>query len=99
MQRPSDLEKLEFWRKHLSVIHNYGGSARAYCLEHGLAYHNLAYWKKRVQTKRTIKIVAKKENSFIPVLMAPVQAERKQIPLPNAKWLGEVLFELQARFL
>lgn len=93
MQTPCEIPQLEslsrqeYWRQHLDRCRQSSLSKVAYCRKHGLTYHQMMYWQKRlVPTDSTLKVGQNQESSgFIPVVLdaQSPSAPSLSITLPN----------------
>lgn len=62
-------DQTHFWQGHLDSFKSSDQTRAAYCREHGLIIHRMAYWQKRIG-----KSVATKKSGFaraVPAVVAP----------------------------
>lgn len=98
MKKPSDPEKFEFWKTHIEAMKVCGGSRAAYCRENNIKYHDIKYWKNRIDGVMRVQHKAIKHKSFLPVqVLKPIEVEKTK-SLPDAKWVAKIIFELNERY-
>jgi hypothetical protein len=44
----STINKAQFWQDHITAWQGSGLSQVAYCKQHGIKFHNFAYWRNRL---------------------------------------------------
>jgi len=59
------------WQAHLNAAEKSGLSRAEYCRRHGLSYHAMCYWHKRLSRKSS-------QQKFVPVKMALIRNEDRQ---------------------
>jgi hypothetical protein len=53
----STINKAQFWQDHITAWQGSGLSQAAYCKQHEIKFHNFAYWRNRLSSRKTcIKI-------------------------------------------
>lgn len=96
MARTTDPQKEQFWKSHIHQAKYFNDSISKYCQSQGLQVHSFKYWKHRLgnKTQNSRLPVA----AFIPVRISPQELATQKKSLPDAKWIAELIYELQARF-
>ena len=98
MKNRSDPEKFKFWKTHIEAMKVCGGSCAAYCRQNNIKYHDVKYWKNRIDGVMRVQRKAIKHKSFLPVeVLNPIEI-KKTHSLPDAKWVAEIIFELSERY-
>lgn len=86
-------EKEKFWRQQMAAADKYPGSQKEFCEFHGLSIHTFQYWGKKFRQAKCRQQLDK------PVPFVSVEVLKPEFPLqhlPEAKWLAELIFHLQA---
>lgn len=79
-KRKQDLEKQEFWRKHLGQLQASGMSQAGYCREHGLKWFQLHYWRKKLEgaEEETVGAVGGGRLRLVPIQVISERGAPKQ---------------------
>ncbi len=84
--------KEQFWRSHILKFKRSNISLKAYCESQDISPSSLHYWLEKLESK------IQPQASFLPVVVSSPEPTPRRKPLPDPKWLAEVIFELHARF-
>jgi hypothetical protein len=97
--KATSLEKIEYWRNHYEQSIIYPNGVQAYCENNKLATSAYYKWRKRILNLKPSKNITKK--SISPFLPAVVTSEASKMlsyphqkityPLPDSKWVAEVI--------
>jgi transposase-like protein len=98
MKTKIETKRAQEWRRHMAGVEAYDGSVVGYCKEHGLQTSSYYYWR-RIFFESSQK---QDLQSFVPVVVKPEKSvsrteslkENRPHPLPDAKWVAEVIANL-----
>lgn len=91
--RKAQPRKLEIWQSRIRAAESFPGGVEAYCRHVGIQSSSFYSWRRRLASPSS-----KSPSAFVPAAIKATRVESVEwqatSPMPDAKWVGEMLSTL-----